>query len=246
MSGKKIDLLVLAENKHHDTVLLPALYNASNRAYKNIGVETNRCSFYSAYPNTCVVKIRDVNWVTIKHVIPPIGKPFLLVAIHFASKMFKDSSSQAMRVTRIREYIDQAENETGHSRTLVIGDFNQNPYELGMTDVDGLHAVKTKYIASKEAHKVDGLVRKYFYNPMWSLMGDESGGPPGSYFHQSCEKHVYWHSFDQVLLRHTMLDKYRQGDVSIIDQIGDQLLLKNNKIDTDISDHLPISVEIRD
>lgn len=242
---KNIDLLVLAENRHQDTVLLPALFNASKRAFKNIGELTNRCSFYSALPNSSVVKIRDVNWLTIKHVTPPSGKSFLFVAIHFASKMHKDSSSQAMRTTRIREYIDQAELEAGHSRTLVIGDFNQNPYELGMTDADGLHAVKTKNIANKEHHIVDGLTRKYFYNPMWNLMGDESNGPPGTYFLQSCEKHVYWHSFDQVLLRPSILEKYKEGDVSIIEKIGDRLLLKKHKIDTEISDHLPITVKIR-
>lgn len=81
---------------------------------------------------------------------------------------------------------------------------------------------------------------------MWSLLGDASEGPPGSYYCSQSEQIAYfWHMFDQVLLRPDVLPMFQNDKLKIIDRVGDISLLNNNGIpDKKISDHLPILFQL--
>jgi hypothetical protein len=83
----------------------------------------------------------------------------------------------------------------------------------------------------------------FFYNPMWSLLGDGSRGAPGTFFYQNGEHQVYfWNMFDQVFLRPTLLDRFRMDDLAILDHNGVQsLLTETGRPSARVgSDHLPL------
>jgi hypothetical protein len=82
----------------------------------------------------------------------------------------------------VAEQIHEAETQYVHTRTVVVGDMNMNPFEDGMCRSEGLHAVMCKHIARKEKRTVLGKERLFFYNPMWNFLGDETRGPPGTYY----------------------------------------------------------------
>jgi hypothetical protein len=81
-----------------------------------------------------------------------------------------------------------------------------NPFEDALTAADGLQGVMDKQVAARPARTVRGRVWDYFYNPMWSRLGDDSPGPPGTFWRAgSGLVNHFWNTFDQVLLRPGLL-----------------------------------------
>ncbi len=66
------------------------------------------------------------------------------------------------------------ETHLGHRNTVVIGDLNVNPFEDALTAADGLQGVMDRAVAARPARTVQGHAWDYFYNPMWSRLGDDS------------------------------------------------------------------------
>lgn len=76
-------------------------------------------------------------------------------------------------------------------------------------------------IAMEGARTVNGQRRKFFYNPMWSHYGDEPSGPPRTYFYRGSRPIThFWHMFDQVLLRLSLLEYYAPDALQIVTMIG--------------------------
>jgi len=77
---------------------------------------------------------------------------------------------------------------------------------------------------------------------MWSRLGDESHGPPGTYYLNRGGKLVnnFWETFDQVLLRPALLPFYRADGIRVLDRIGEAPLLRDGVIDKRFSDHPPV------
>jgi hypothetical protein len=96
--------------------------------------------------------------------------------------MYLDASEQKSMSRRISEEIRRVETSVGHSRTVVVGDLNMNPFEDGMISADGFHAVMTSEIANKQPRSIQGNQYPFFYNPMWGRFGDNSEGPPGTFY----------------------------------------------------------------
>jgi len=116
-----------------------------------------------------------------------------------------------------------------------------NPFDPGMTSSYKLHAVMSRTVARAGQRKVQGKVCRYFYNPMWSCFGDRNPGPPGTYYYAaSTPVSYFWHMWDQVLLRPSIMDALME--VRILDSLDDDgrgSLLDGNGRPT-LSDHLPI------
>jgi len=91
---------------------------------------------------------------------------------HFPSKLWKDTDDQNQGATRIARYIREAEEKVGHERTVVMGDFNMDPFEPGVVGSEGLHGTMDRSIASRGTRVVAEESRTFFYNPMWSFFGD--------------------------------------------------------------------------
>ncbi len=166
----------------------------------------------------------------------------LLAVIHFQSKINWEGDDQYEQMQVLARNIREIECQFEHSRTVVFGDFNMNPFERGMASSHGLHGVMTRDIAREGARTVAGVKYPFFYNPMWGCLGDRTTGPPGSHFARiSAPLSYFWNTFDQVLIRPALLD-YFPGNVRIIDSIGERSLISDNgRIDTEFgTDHLPL------
>ena len=95
----------------------------------------------------------------------------LLASVHGAGGFHVSRDRQWMMVKVVRDVVEASEREAGHTRTLMFGDFNLNPYDKGMIDSDrGFGAMMNWELA--EAHARDGTAR--WYNPMWRIMGGPS------------------------------------------------------------------------
>jgi endonuclease/exonuclease/phosphatase family metal-dependent hydrolase len=158
------------------------------------------------------------------------------------------TEDQILGSTRLAGYIRHAEHKVGHARTVVIGDFNMNPFEAGVVGSEGLHAVMDRRIAATSSRKVQGETRDYFYNPMWANFGDAGSTPPGTYFYDASGREVnyFWNMFDQILVRPALLPCLSTDSVSVVTEIeGDSLLDERGRPDREIgSDHLPVVLRL--
>lgn len=245
-----LDLLVLAE----PGTSLPNLLTELNREQKTLFFpDTNpglsdRLQIFYRYEPAAVRLVEDAFDVAIREIAPPLRPSVLLIAAHLSSKLFQKSEDQLMSTPRLSRIIEKSEETVGHNRTLMVGDFNMDPFEAGMVGAEGLHAVMDRRIALRNSRSVRSERYRFFYNPMWTLLGDRADHPTGSYYYDS-GSHVnyFWHIFDQVLLRPELLAGFTpERDIQILKSInGTQLVRgKDERPDPEISDHLPILVNL--
>ncbi len=83
-------------------------------------------------PKGRIEALRDDAGVAVKRVRPIIGPDFTMAAVHLGSKLFRTQEDQAFAAASINRDIEGIEHRVGHRRTMVIGDFNMSPFELGL------------------------------------------------------------------------------------------------------------------
>lgn len=239
-----VDVLILAENIMQDAELLPVLNENNVRTFIAPFNPSKKISFYTRIHAFELVHDNDY-WGSIRKLVHPLGVDILLVAVHIPSKLHLDEKEQAAISTRIANEVDKRELEQGHTHTIVIGDFNMNPFEAGLVSADGFHGVMDKQIALKRSRTVLGVEKKFFYNPMWSRLGDDSEGCAGTYYYNPSNMvNYFWNAFDQVLIRPSLLACFNQNNLKVIDAIEEMSLIRNGKISNDFSDHLPLNVKL--
>ena len=181
-------------------------------------------------------------------VLTAADQPELVLAIaHLSSKQSgRNSSLEAQRIT---EQLAAAEEGRGHSRALVAGDLNLDPYDDPVTSAANLSAVPTRELAMAHGglRRASGCDYPKLYNPMWSRFGDLSPGPAGTFFHDKDRAGgPYWHMLDQFLLRPELLSQCNTLGVGIVDNDDVESLLDDQgRPDRKCgSDHLPIYLSL--
>lgn len=238
-----IDILVLAELRHGVATCLEAL-NAEGRSTYHANLsQCPRITIYSTYSDQYLSTAADTKYMTVRVLSPPIGRPFLLVGIHMRSKLHQSSESHSLSLLPAAHEIRAAEARFRTQHTVVMGDFNADPYEASIVAATGFHGVMTRQRAQLGARMTSGVEQPFFYNPMWSYLGDLSQGPPGTYHYAHGEEvERFWHSFDQVLLRPAMLEHFKEDSVRVVTQSGSlNLAGKDGYPAADkLSDHFPV------
>jgi len=150
-------------------------------------------------------------------------------------------------VRELSRRIAAEEDRAGHRRTVLIGDFNMNPFESGLVASVGLNSVMSRRVAARLVRTVQGREYRFFYNPMWGHFGDRSSETAGSYFYDSAE-HVnyFWNVFDQVLVRPELAAHFDTDQLRILTSAGTRSRVRpdGRPDNTNCSDHLPIVFEL--
>jgi hypothetical protein len=185
------------------------------------------------------------NDYTIRTLRLPSRLEILLCVVHFPSKLRQDPHDQASYTFEFSRVLARAEANVQHTRTLLVGDLNMNPYEDGVVGSSGLHAVMTRAIAEKRSRVVKFPSNMYFFNPMWGHFGEKAEGYAGTYYYSSPKARAdFWNIYDQVLVRPDLLPYFRSQDVVVLHQdegTNSSFLTREGLPDTKgVSDHLPI------
>lgn len=178
---------------------------------------------------------------------PRQARPDHRAAAHLPSKRFLTLHDQIVECTRLSEDIRNVEAELGHSRSILAGDLNMNPFEFGMIAADGLNATMDRRIALRGSRVVKGKRLPFFYNPMWRFMHDEGREVCGTYYFDSgTQENYYWNVFDQAMIRPGLLRYLPEKPVNVVTTIRTRSLLSTNgRPDKDmISDHLPLVLRL--
>jgi endonuclease/exonuclease/phosphatase family metal-dependent hydrolase len=191
-------------------------------------------------------KYGEPHW-TINRLKNPIHKDINLIAVHFPSKLFWSDQSQSFECVELMARIRKLENDLGNDNTIVIGDFNMNPFEFGMLSSVGLHSLKDrKKIENERFRKVNQREYDMFYNPMWNFLGDFNKERQGTYYYRKND-HISldWNTFDQVLIRPSLIRNFDENQIHVIHEINGIRILDDDAIpDKEYSDHLPLELTL--
>ncbi len=243
-----VDIVALAECEIDESNLLYRLNVGQERKYYPIDILPSRVKIYSRYDAGYFEPIRDVGGITIRHLRLPGSEGILLIGVHLPSKRYRREAEQYINATVLTKEVIKAENKVGHRRTVVFGDFNMDPFEIGMIGAPAMHAVMDRRIARKGSRVITGKRYGFFYNPMWGKMGDGEHNTPGTYYYNSgTEACLFWHMFDQVIVRPELSENFNYSRLKIVTQVGGRSLISESGIPKrDVaSDHLPILFEIK-
>lgn len=236
-----VDILALAESFLDEKKMLEPI------GYHRIDSLSERIKMYSRYPLEYFEPIWDDGNISIRQLNLPASDSVLLVAAHLPSKLFYEECDQSDYCKLVSARIHEQHEILGHSRTIIFGDLNMNPFESGLISATGFHAIMDKRIVLKGSRRIKGIDYQFFYNPMWSKFGDSRTEPPGTYYYNTNTYNSYfWNMFDQVLISHEIIDKFNNDNLTIISSVGEHSLLTNDGRPNDkyASDHLPIFFEL--
>ena len=237
-----IDVVALAEHGKIDPEMLLKDLNRDGVEYYSASKSPRTVAFTKFKPQYVKRVFKD-NYLLIHSLTLPARTDILFGMVHLPSKLYQSEYDQSDLATRYPRIIEEVEGSARHSRTILVGDFNMNPFERGMAGSETFHSVMDRSIAGRQSRVVRGMERRYFYNPMWSKMGDLSEGPPGTYYYGGSTPLMYfWNTFDQILIRPSLIDKFVSEQLQVVTEVNGQSLLNRmgrpNK--NSGSDHLPL------
>ncbi len=244
----EVDIVILAECSIGEIELLREL-NRGKSIFSLVAPAIGKTPIYVRFPADWLRPLKVTLDLSIHHLENPVtDSKTTIVAAHLPSKRHYDADALESIASESREEIESVEHEVGHTNTIVVGDLNMNPFEKGVASFLGFQGVMDKRVARSGSRVMRGKRRDFFYNPMWSLMGDESSGPPGTFYYNdsSSLQNFYWNTLDQVLLRPDLIPRFPDNELKIITEINSRSLVSDHGIpkSSTVSDHLPLLFKI--
>ena len=170
----------------------------------------------------------------------------LLALVHGVDIRNYDTESRQEFAQSLSSDMQFVKEQQGSDKLLLLGDFNMNPFDRGMTLASGLNAMMTRECVKHGVRRHLAKTYDFYYNPMWSLFGDLTDGPAGTVYDTSNQGPYGWNMLDQVIIHYSIVKMFE--DVKILTSAGEHLLmddrgrpdLKNS------SDHFPILITLRE
>ncbi len=238
------DLVMLAESILPPENILVEL-NREESLYEYSPAPIERFAVFTRFPNEFLKPVAEHPRMSIRKLHLPAKQKILLAIIHFQDRRNYSRSDQQSLSHEIADFLHEAEARAGHRRTILVGDFNMNPFEEGMVDAKGFGAMMTKDLARFTSG--EQKARPRFYNPMWARFGDLTEGPPGTYYRsQAAPTNIYWHMLDQVLVRPELIEAFIDESLRVLTKATsrdgelDLVETKRKHWKVAVSDHLPI------
>ena len=165
-----------------------------------------------------------------------------IVGVHLPAPPSSDSNDRKNIIRNVVQDIAEQERKEKNWLTIVIGDFNCNPFDEEVIQKDSFNAVLFKPLIKKqEVIRYNDREWRRFYNPIIHFLSEDTN-TYGSLYYSSGSAPLYWNSFDQVLVRKELIDNI--SSLEYIREITGKKLIKVVKPNDSISDHLPLLVNI--
>ncbi len=236
----EVDVLILAECNTQPGVILKALNRKRSEFYFSPGA-CKKIHIFTRFPRRFLKVESETSRATIRRLMLPRQEEVLLVAVHLLQRQHEVQRSQ--KCAELSEMIRCVEGQIGHTKTVLVGDLNMNPFEYGIVAAAGLNATMARSIALRQERSVDFRSYPFFYNPMWGLFGDAiKDRPCGTFYYGKQEPTYFWNMFDQVLVRPDLLHAFRNEDLEILTEDGNTSFLSSSGLpdSSSASDHLPL------
>lgn len=249
VQSHSIDVLLFAECLIAETQLQAAFDASGSGEYRCPTSRSRKVKLWSRLaPDRVIDRHCEMfgSELTIREVLFPGCDPILLAGVHLADRItLGTESGRALSAYAIAEAIRRTEADRGHSRTILIGDLNMNPYEAGVVGSHAFHGVMTKALADRMSDLAARKPYSCFYNPMWALFGDQSAGPPGTHYFDNSKEPTnhFWQLYDQLLIRPDLVARFVRVEILTGDGVNSFLTREGRPARHRLSDHLPILAE---
>ena len=215
--------------------------------FKIQGLENDRIKIFTKFKPTQIENVYDAGYFTIKKIPHEILGMQIMVFVHLPSKLYVDDLTRFTVAQSLKNEVDRVEKDFKCNNTIIVGDFNMNPYDLGMSGASALNCISSREVAKMNRRMVFGKEHTMFYNPMWGFLGDLNA-PNGSYFYNDSSQEVnyYWNVFDQVIIRPSLIDFFNPSTIKLLQKTKNHVLIDergrpNKRV---YSDHLPLYFEL--
>lgn len=169
---------------------------------------------------------------------------YFIIGIHLEDPFYGYDSTRENTIRNIVADVEKTEKNFEYEKTIIIGDFNVNPYDKEIIDFYCFNAVLFKrLIEENEYTHPRSDKKKRFYNPILSYISEENE-MYGSFYYDSSPTTTYWHCLDQIIVRKSLVDNIE--NIKYLKKIDGKELLSGKKPDSCISDHLPLLVNFRE
>jgi hypothetical protein len=244
MISRQIDVVVATECPDSPEEVAQALSGPEREFRLHSGKLNRRVNVFAA--NTVEVKgpVAESRYLVAHRLKIPDSPEILLASMHGISRLEDELIDLDEEAGIAAELLRAAEKQVRHQRTLLVGDFNLNPFDQGMAKVRGFYGVMSRSVAERETQRLKSKDYALFYNPMWSRLGDHSEGPPGTYYRaKTSHLSYYWHCYDQMLIRPALIPCFEPAGLSVLTRLAGVELMSDGKPDAkNFSDHLPVFV----
>ena len=169
-------------------------------------------------------------------------KRYVFVGLHLQDKRNSDADIRIELIHSIIKDIEDCEKRIDSKNTVIIGDFNANPFDKELMQMNAFNSVFFRdVIMQNENRIVDERKYRRFYNPTIRFLSEKNKNY-GSYYDISSSSTPVWHSLDQILVSKALVDKIKS--IRYLRNISDVSLINKVRPNENISDHLPLLVHM--
>ena len=238
-----IDIFILAEHQDQKSKTVNKFASHGYNTFVVPKIACKKITMYYFTPSLIFSPGPESDYYTLKRIKSPNSIQFILAMVHLPSKMYKNEQDLKVESSYLKNDIETLEKKTGVDATIVVGDFNMNPYEGGMISAKSLHSLPCKRVASQSERTISGRQYSMMYNPMWNLFGDAFGSPGTYYYNSGHHEDTFWNMYDQVIIRPALINRFSIESLDIITEIAGKSLVSPKGIPS-VSDHLPIKFSV--
>ena len=251
VEAQSVDTLILAECPVEEAAMLEHLNGLPSQAsglafWSSSPIVKTSLKIYTRAPKDrfgMIDGVPDTSHFLLRQITADDGNKYVLAAVHLISPMWASAETQRQGTADAAKEVRRAESiiEKDVRRSIVVGDFNLDPFDPGVANANRFHGVMSREEASQERRLVLGKPYEFYYNPMWGLLGDREGRPPGTYYYLDGIDCLFWHMFDQVLVRPSLISAFKEKTLAVLDHDGRaSLLTSRGRPNPDVCDHLPL------
>jgi exonuclease III len=262
LASQGIDVFLFAESHADRNSVVAALNAQPANPYSAVESESERVRFFARQNGPLGGAVwRDRYFdavsdrITALECQPQGALSVLIIGAHLVSPANASADGRAEWAREVAADIQTIERDVGHTRTVLVGDLNMNPFDGGVVQTTALHAVMTRGLTDVVVRHQARTGFPVFYNPMWSCFGDRPASrlqprgrrrTPGTYYFDNTtdRANTFWQMFDQVLLRPPLMEKLTHLEILASDGTEDFVTAEGKPRQDLISDHLPILFEL--
>ncbi len=255
-----IDVLILQES--YNPLLRITLELNYEEILYNVGASSNGVRVFclkNKFEQTIGTKTLRNKLVMLSLRIKGQKKWFNLFAVHLYSKVGNTERMQMWNnVPVLKTILEYEEKSRGKYTSILVGDFNNNPYEANLIDPSLLNTRENRELISIQQKLVtDNNCNHFWYNPMWNFLGDydyilKRRRVNGTFYFNKIDEQANWHLFDGFLVRPELMDEIDFESCKVITETRTKKFLKpmiygeNESLIVDqFSDHLPFIFSIK-
>ena len=122
------DLIVLTESRVAPVLIVEEL-NRHESAFHIPETHHTRFAIFTRFPSVFLEPFEDHPRMSLRRLRLPGRLEILIGVVHFPDRRNHPPSEQRSVSFEMAEFLRDAETRAGHRRTILVGDFNMNPFD---------------------------------------------------------------------------------------------------------------------